>query len=77
MGLKPVSGCDAPTISRRKARKHVLRHWSRQIVPDASLVLEKLGSDDGTHGMEAEILGPCGACPVPVETGQRIDTAFL
>ncbi len=77
MGLKPVSGGDAPTVSRGKAGKHVLRHWSRQVVPDEPLVLEKLGSDDGTHRMEAEILWPCGARPVPVETGQRIDTALL
>src|SRR5215212_8067956 len=73
----PVHRRDAPAVTGCQSGEAVLRPWSGQVVTDAALVLEELGSDHRTDRVATQVLraGPAGA--ITEEPGDRVDPARL
>lgn len=74
---EPVHRRDAPPVSGNQSREPELRHRSRQVITDASLMLEELGGDNGADRVAAQVFGTRGATSIPVKTGQRIGATGL
>ncbi len=77
VGLQPVGRRHTPTVPRRQSGEPVLGHRSAEVIADASLVLEELPGDHGTHRVAAQVLGPGMARAVAIEAGQRVTTTGL
>src|SRR6478735_1771767 len=77
VGARPVGGRDAPAVARVQAGELVLRHRRREVVADASLVVEELGGDHRADGVAAQVLRAGAAAPVAVEARDRVGPAGL
>ncbi len=75
--LLPTLDTNTPAVAGLQAGKAILRARRDEVVPDGNLMLQEFGSDDGAHGVFAEILGAGVALAVAVKAGERVGAAGL
>ena len=77
MGTEPVGGGHAPPVAGTQSGEPVFGHRRGEIVANGSLVLEKLGGDDGANCVAPQILRSTRATTVAVEARNGIGTTGL
>ena len=77
VGAQPVRGGDTPAIPWRQTRKAKPRHRSREVVTDATLMVQELGGHHRADRVAAEVLGPARAASVSVEAGEGVGATRL
>jgi len=74
--LKPAFGNHAPPVARSQTRKAVRGCWRDQVIADAPLMIEELGSYDCADQMDGLIWSTSTAA-VAIEARDRVCAAAL
>lgn len=77
VSLQPVRRGYTPAVARRETGKSELRPRGAEVVAYAPLMLEELRGNHGADRVASQILSPGSTTSVPVEAGERLDTALL
>lgn len=76
MRLKPAFGNHAPPVARSQTRKAVRGRWRDQVIADAPLMIEKLGSHHCADQMDG-LIWSTSAAAVAIEARDRVCAAAL
>src|SRR5579864_6326680 len=68
---------DAPPVARLQTREVVLGKGRAEVVADALLELEELGTDDGADRVTPQVAGAGTTVAVPIEPRERVGAADL
>ena len=74
---QPVHCGYAPPVAGLEPGEAILRHGCDEVVADATLVFKERGRDHRADCVAPAILGAGAAAPVPIETGEGVDTTRL
>jgi hypothetical protein len=69
---EPVRRSHAPPVTRHQAWEPIMRHWCREIITDAALVIQEFCGHERTDRVAALIFGPGRAAAVAIEASDWI-----